>query len=202
MIEGWSTQFFKIVFNIEFQRLEGDTTNIREASRQFPFCPSGTPAVENCYKKCKKQSNCQAELVYYHTDQENIAKCRRATPGHIGKSDACVKIANNNALMNDKECVLFLCSFRNCSRKFLVLGMRLLQSSFDRLSNCSVTFLDNGLKLGQSQEFMFPGASMPLFWVFHYRNLISTEITSSLGSLNLAFWYTISIDRFQLNFGK
>ena len=73
----------------------------------FPYCSSGSPATDNCYKKCKKQNNCQAELVYYSPDQENIAKCRRATPGHIGKSDACVKIANNNALMNDKESVLF-----------------------------------------------------------------------------------------------
>ena len=149
----------------------------------FPFCPSGTPAVENCYKKCKKQSNCQAELVYYHTDQENIAKCRRATPGHIGKSDACVKIANNNALMNDKECVLFLCSFRNCSRKFLVLGMRLLQSSFDRLSNCSVTFLDNGQKTWSKSRIYVswrkyaPFLSVPLSEFDLYGNYVVTRVT-------------------------
>lgn len=88
--------------NLNPRRLEGDKTNIREQSRMFPYCSSGTPATDNCYKKCKKSQNCQAELVYYSPDQESIAKCRRATPGHIGKSDACVKIANNNALMNDK----------------------------------------------------------------------------------------------------
>ena len=56
--------------------------------------------VDNCYKKCKGASNCQAELVYYSPDQQDVFDCRKSTPKHIPKADACVKLANKNALVN------------------------------------------------------------------------------------------------------
>ena len=85
---------------MNFQRLEEEITNIREQSRMYPFCSAGTPKIDNCYKKCKGASNCQAELVYYSPDQQDVFDCRKSTPKHIPKADACVKLANKNALVN------------------------------------------------------------------------------------------------------
>lgn len=86
--------------NLKPKRLEDEITNVREQSRMYPFCSSGTPETDNCYRKCKGSSNCQAELVYYSPDQQNVFNCRKSTPKHIPKADACVKLANKNALVN------------------------------------------------------------------------------------------------------
>lgn len=82
------------------RRLEEDTTNIREQSRVFPFCSAGTPADDNCYRKCDPDAGCESELVFYTTVQDDIAKCRKKTAKRINKADACIKLANNNPLIS------------------------------------------------------------------------------------------------------
>ena len=39
--------------------MEDDTSSIREQGRVFPFCSSGTPADDNCYRKCDPDAGCQ-----------------------------------------------------------------------------------------------------------------------------------------------
>lgn len=83
------------------KRYEGDVSNIREQSREFPFCPSGNPSDDNCYRKCRDVGDaCIAEQVFYHTDTEKVLNCRRSTPKHIAKNEVCNKIPPNNAFVN------------------------------------------------------------------------------------------------------
>lgn len=86
--------------NLKPKRLEEDITNIREQSRMYPFCSSGTPQRDNCYRKCRDSANCEAELVFYSSNTQDIIDCRKSTPKHIAKADACVKMQSKNALMN------------------------------------------------------------------------------------------------------
>ena len=47
---------------MNFKQLEDDTTSIREQGRVFPFCSSGTPADDNCYRKCDPDAGCQERI--------------------------------------------------------------------------------------------------------------------------------------------
>ena len=69
----------------------------------YPFCSSGTPQRDNCYRKCRDSANCEAELVFYSSNTQDIIDCRKSTPKHIAKADACVKMQSKNALMNGQE---------------------------------------------------------------------------------------------------
>lgn len=99
---------YKLMRNSDFttggllqpRQLEDDTSSIREQGRVFPFCSSGTPADDNCYRKCDPDAGCQSELVFYTTVQEDIAQCRKKTAKRINKADACIKLANNNPLIS------------------------------------------------------------------------------------------------------
>ena len=42
----------KILFSYYFKGFEKSKKDIREQARSFPFCTSGSPAVDDCYRRC------------------------------------------------------------------------------------------------------------------------------------------------------
>lgn len=84
---------------------EKSKKDIREQARSFPFCTSGSPAVDDCYRRCVGKAknpgivDCSSTQELYTIDGESYQNCRKKS--HSTEKDNCVKIAPGNDNLED-----------------------------------------------------------------------------------------------------
>lgn len=81
---------------------------LREQSRNFPYCTAGSPAEDDCFRRCQgwpgSQSsgimNCDSTQELFTVDQTAYRKCRQKS--HVTQKENCYKISNVNDLVEQR----------------------------------------------------------------------------------------------------
>lgn len=84
-----------------------DKNILREQSRNFPYCTAGSPAVDNCFKRCQGWpgqmddgiTDCASTQELFTIRQSAYRKCRQNA--HSTQKDNCVKIEQGNDNLED-----------------------------------------------------------------------------------------------------
>lgn len=80
---------------------------LREQSRSFPYCSAGSPAEDDCFRRCQGWpgkgeeglENCASTQELFTIKQSAYRKCRQAA--HSTQKDNCVKIEQGNDNLED-----------------------------------------------------------------------------------------------------
>lgn len=83
------------------------TNGLREQARSFPYCTAGSPAIDNCYRRCQGWpgdmdggiTNCTSTQELFTVRQSAYRKCRQNA--HSTQKDNCVKIEQGNDNLED-----------------------------------------------------------------------------------------------------
>jgi hypothetical protein len=57
---------------------EKSQTDLRMENRDWPYCSSGDPSRDNCYKKCYSDVDCIPKTKFYAADSKKLKKCNQA----------------------------------------------------------------------------------------------------------------------------